>query len=265
MTEPTVLPKTADRTKNDPDHAALAIRDLNHSYGARQVLRSITFSVQRSKFCVLLGLNGAGKTTLFSLITRLYAAPLGTIHIFGFDVNCYSSAALRQIGVVFQARTLDLDLTVRQNLLYHASLHGISTKEALRSARNVLDRTGMSGSLDERVRTLSGGQIRRVEIARALLHRPPLLLLDEPTVGLDIKARADILAHVRHIVNEAHIGVLWATHLIDEVNPADDVVVIHEGRVLDLGLASEVMARVGAADIGTAFTSLVSAAGREKS
>ncbi|HTV34529.1 MAG TPA: ATP-binding cassette domain-containing protein [Methylocella sp.] len=263
MTDPSTLPKMTGRGTPGPAPAALEIVHLSHSYGARPALRNVSFSVRPASFCILLGLNGAGKSTLFSLITRLYAAPPGTIRIFGFDVNMTPSAALRQLGVVFQARTLDLDLTVRQNLLYHASLHGISAKEALLSSQIVLERTGMSGHLDERVRTLSGGQIRRIEIARALLHHPPLLLLDEATAGLDIKARADILAHVRYLVAEAGVGVLWATHLIDEVTPADDVVVIHAGRILDQGLASEVTARAGAAEIGTAFTSLVSVARKE--
>jgi ABC-2 type transport system ATP-binding protein len=245
--------------------AALDIAGVSHSYGKRKALSDISFSVRPASFCVLLGLNGAGKSTLYSLITRLYAAQKGIIRIFGFDVNRAPSEGLRRLGVVFQARTLDLDLTVQQNLSYHAALHGISARETKLRAGFVLDQVGMSGRADDKARTLSGGQMRRVEIARALLHRPRMLLLDEPTVGLDIKARADILKHVRGLVAETGIGVLWATHLIDEIEPGDNVVLLHEGRMLGHGKASEVAARAGAPDMGAAFNRLTGIAGEGKS
>src|ERR1700731_5166964 len=172
-------------------------RGGSHSYGKRKALENVGFSVAQGSFSVLLGLNGAGKSTLFCLITRLFATQKGTVRIFGFDVNRAPGEALRRLGVVFQARTLDLDLTVMQNLSYHAALHGISGQETKARMGYVLDQVGMTGRACEKVRDLSGGQMRRVEIARALLHRPRLLLLDEPTVGLDIKSRADILGYVR--------------------------------------------------------------------
>ena len=240
---------------------ALEAEGVSHSYGKRKALSDVSFHVRPASFCVLLGLNGAGKSTLYSLITHLYAVQKGTIRIFGFDVNRTPSEALRRLGVVFQARTLDLDLTVEQNLSYHAALHGISKREASFRAAAVLDEVAMAGRAGDKVRTLSGGQMRRVEIARALLHRPRLLLLDEPTVGLDVKARADILKHVRHLVGETGIGVLWATHLIDEVASGDNVVLLHEGRVIDQGHAAEVAARTGAPDIGAAFKKLTGVAG----
>jgi ABC-2 type transport system ATP-binding protein len=241
----------------------LVVAGVSHRYGRRKALENVGFIVAQGSFGVLLGLNGAGKSTLFCLITRLFATQRGTIRIFGFDVNRASGDALRRVGVVFQARTLDLDLTVKQNLSYHAALHGISGQETKLRAALVLDRVGMSGRACEKVRDLSGGQMRRVEIARALLHRPRLLLLDEPTAGLDIKARADILKHVRGLVAHEGIGVLWATHLIDEIEPGDDVVVLHEGKILDHGTASEIATRAGAAGIGPAFNALTSTAGFE--
>src|SRR5436305_10389981 len=142
------------------------------------------------------------------------------------------------MGVVFQPRTLDLDLSVRQNLLYHAALQGIGRREARLGTGEVLSRMGLTDRDASKVRDLSGGQMRRLEIARALLHRPRLLLLDEPTVGLDVKARSDIVAHVRQLVAEQGIGVLWATHLFDEIAPTDDLVVLHQGRVLAKGPAT---------------------------
>jgi ABC-2 type transport system ATP-binding protein len=243
--------------------AALEVAAASHSYGKRNALENVGFSVAQGSFSVLLGLNGAGKSTLFYLITRLFATQRGTVRIFGFDVNRAPSEALRRLGVVFQARTLDLDLTVMQNLSYHAALHGISVQETKLRAGFVLNQVKIADCAREKARHLSGGQMRRVEIARALLHRPRMLLLDEPTAGLDIKARADILTHVRGLVAREGIGVLWATHLIDEIEPGDDVVVMHEGKILDHGNASEIAASAGAAGIGPAFNALTGTAGFE--
>jgi ABC-2 type transport system ATP-binding protein len=249
----------ANRPASPP--AALEVDGVSHSYGKRKALENVCFSVPPGSFTVLLGLNGAGKSTLYCLVTRLYATQQGVIRIFGIDVNRAPSEALRKLGVVFQARTLDLDLTVMQNLSYHGALHGIPKHETKPRARLVLDRVGMAKCMDDKARALSGGQMRRVEIARALLHRPEMLLLDEPTVGLDVKARADILTHVRDLVTHESIGVLWATHLIDEVESGNDVVVLHHGKIIDAGKASEVAARAGATDIRTAFKKLTAVTG----
>jgi len=235
---------------------ALAVEGVSHSYGKRKALDAVSFDVRPASFTVLLGLNGAGKSTLFSLITRLYSTQAGAIKIFGYDVGRQPGEALRRLGVVFQARTLDLDLSVQQNLIYHAALHGIGSTEARDRAKLVLDHVNMADRAQDKVRDLSGGQMRRVEIARALLHHPQMLLLDEPTVGLDIKARADILAHVRTLVETTGIGVLWTTHLIDELTPQDDVVVLHQGKILDKGKVADVTARAGAASMRDAFTAL---------
>jgi ABC-2 type transport system ATP-binding protein len=235
---------------------ALAIDNVSHSYGARQALDGVTFAVPPATFAVLLGLNGAGKSTLFALITRLYGTQRGHVRIFDNDVAREPGEALRILGVVFQSRTLDLDLSVMQNLMYHAALHGIDKRTARTRAEEVLTRIALSDRARDKVRHLSGGQMRRVEIARALLHRPRVLVLDEPTVGLDIKSRADLLGHVRQLIVDEGIGVLWATHLIDEVADDDQVIVLHEGRVLADGPATKVVADCGAPDIRGAFTKL---------
>jgi ABC-2 type transport system ATP-binding protein len=240
--------------------AAVVIDGVSHSYGRRPALTDVSFSLAPATFAVLLGLNGAGKSTLFSLIMRLYAVQRGRIEIFDHDIARASSEALRRIGVVFQPRTLDLDLSVIQNLTYHAALHGIGKREGRARAEDVLARIELSERANDKVRNLSGGQMRRIEIARALLHRPRLLVLDEPTVGLDIKSRADILRHVRKLVTEDGVAVLWATHLIDEVADDDDVIVLHRGRVLAHGLVSRVIEAEHAGDIRTAFTRLTQGA-----
>ena len=245
-------------TVGNLDTPALAIEAVSHRYGTRQALTDATFSVAVPTFAVLLGLNGAGKTTLFSLITRLYGIQRGCIRIFGHDVAHASSEALRMVGVVFQPRTLDLDLSVVQNLIYHAALHGIGSREARARAVDVLRRISLSERANDKVRNLSGGEMRRIEIARALLHSPRLLLLDEPTVGLDIKSRASILGHVRAMVEEG-VSVLWATHLIDEVSERDHVIVLHHGRVLARGAAAHLTEEAGARDIRSAFIALTHA------
>ncbi|BBU60823.1 ABC transporter ATP-binding protein [Methylosinus sp. C49] len=242
---------------------ALDVAHIGHSYGARRALDDVSFSVAAGSFTVLLGLNGAGKSTLFSLITRLYAAREGKIAIFGHDVARESGAALRRLGVVFQARTLDLELSVMQNFIYHAALHGIGAGEAKRRGAALLERAGLADRAKDKARDLSGGQMRRVEILRALLHEPRLLLLDEPTVGLDIKARADILAQVRALVAERKLAVLWTTHLIDEVTPSDDVVVLHQGKVLAADTSANIMAATSTESIGAAFEQLTGAKARD--
>ena len=240
--------------------AALAIEDISHCYGPRQALGDVSFTVAPASFMALLGLNGAGKSTLFSLVTRLFGIQAGRISVFGHDIGLAPGEALRLLGVVFQPRTLDLDLSVMQNLLYHAALHGIDRREARLRAGEVLARIGLADRAGSKVRDLSGGQMRRLEIARALLHRPRLLLLDEATVGLDVKARADILGHVRRLVAEQDIGVLWATHLFDEIIPNDDLVVLHQGRVLARGPVARIIADTGAHDINASFKRLTETA-----
>ena len=178
----------------------------------------------------------------------------------GDDIARAPGEALRLLGVVFQPRTLDLDLSVTQNLLYHAALHGIARRDARERSHEVLTRIGLADRTGSKVRDLSGGQMRRLEIARALLHRPRLLLLDEATVGLDVKARADILTHVRQLVAEQGISVLWATHLFDEIGSSDDLVVLHQGQVLAQGKVARVIADTGGSDINTAFMRLTGTA-----
>jgi ABC-2 type transport system ATP-binding protein len=235
---------------------AIAIEGVSHRYGARQALVDVTFSVAPATFAVLLGLNGAGKSTLFSLITHLYAVQRGRIRIFGHDVARASSQALRVLGVVFQPRTLDLDLSVTQNLTYHAALRGIGKYEGLARAADVLARIALSERANDKVRNLSGGEMRRVEIARALLHEPRVLVLDEPTVGLDIKSRAHILRHTRGLVAANGVSVLWATHLIDEISDGDDVIVLHQGRLLAHGSVASITESTQARDIRAAFNRL---------
>jgi ABC-2 type transport system ATP-binding protein len=235
---------------------ALSIEGVSHAYGERLALDNVSFAVMPATFAALLGLNGAGKSTLFSVVTHLYAPRSGFARIFGHDVARESGAALRALGVVFQQRTLDPDLSVGQNMLYHGALHGIPRGETRLRASALLERVGLADRLNDKARHLSGGQSRRVEIARALIHRPLLLLLDEPTAGLDIAARVDVLDLVRSLVEDEGIGVLWTTHLVDEIQGSDQVVVLHNGRVLADGAADVLVARTKTPSIGAAFLAL---------
>jgi len=214
------------------DEAALAVANLSYAFGSRKILHDVNFAVQPGDFSILLGLNGAGKTTLFALITRLYSARAGKIAVFGHNTERDPLAALACLGVVFQQSTLDIDLTVEQNLFYHAALHGMPRHNASSRITEELDRIGLLDRKSEKIRALSGGQKRRVELARALLHEPSLLLLDEPTVGLDMESRQFLLQHVQTLCRTRALGVLWATHLIDEATDATKIIVLHQGRIL---------------------------------
>lgn len=220
--------------------SALSISGLSHSYGSRTALSDVSFDVSPGTFCALLGPNGAGKSTLYSRLTRLIAGPKAQITITGIDLETLPRQGLAQMGIVFQQSTLDLDLTVHQNLMYFAALQGLGRRDARIRIAAALERLDMAERAQEKIRTLNGGHRRRAEIARALLHRPKLLLLDEATVGLDAVSRSQITEHVHSLCANDGIAVLWATHLTDEIEPDDQVVILHEGRVLANGRAASI-------------------------
>lgn len=217
----------------------LSVEHLGFCYGTKRVLDNVSFTVEPGTFCGCLGPNGAGKSTLFGLLTRLFTAREGRITVAGYDMAIEPRKALAEIGVVFQQPTVDLDLTVRRNLLYFAALHGLGGREAEARTMAALERLGMAERANERARDLNGGHRRRMEIARALIHRPSVLLLDEPTVGLDAASRAAITDHVHGLVADG-LTVLWATHLTDEIWPTDRLVILHHGKVLADCIASEI-------------------------
>ncbi|WP_372571786.1 ABC transporter ATP-binding protein [Ruegeria jejuensis] len=221
--------QTADETKQ-----GLSVHDLSFRYGSKVALDAISFEVAPGRFCALLGPNGAGKSTLVSLLTHLLVAPQGDIRIAGHDLRQHPRRALGDLGVVFQQPTLDLSLTVRQNMAYFAALHGLPRQQTQARIDAALDRLGMRERAGEKVRALNGGHRRRMELARALLHEPKVLLLDEPTVGLDAATRQSITDHVHDLANQG-LCVLWATHLTDEVRDADQLLVLHRGQILAAG------------------------------
>lgn len=231
----------------------LSVKSLSFSHGVKQALDDVSFDVPAGAFCALLGPNGAGKSTLFSLLTRLYTTAQGQISVNGHDLRKDPLSALAMVGVVFQQPTLDLDLTVAANLRYFAALQGLSGLIANNRIAAALERLDMAERAREPVRNLNGGHRRRTEIARALIHQPKVLLLDEPTVGLDAAARTDITDHVHDLARDEGMTVLWATHLTDEIRPQDHLIVLHRGRVLALGLTKDV---TGETDLRDTFLSM---------
>ena len=235
---------------------ALEVQTLGKSYGTLNALDDVSLAVAGGEFVGLLGPNGAGKTTLFQILSGLFVADGGSVHVLGHDIRHSATAALAGIGVVFQQPTLDLDLSVRANLRFSAQLHGMSRARRRERIEAELDRLGLAERADAPARTLSGGNRRRVELARALVHEPKVLLMDEATVGLDPASRRQLLDYVLDLCRERSVGVLWATHLVDEVERADRVVILHRGRVLDAGPPDEVVTRAGASDVGEAFLAM---------
>ena len=227
------------RDNHDTPSASLSVTDLRFEYGPKTALDGVSLSVAPGTFCALLGPNGAGKSTLVALLTRLLVPPMGEIQIAGHDLRNAPRKALADLGVVFQQPTLDMELSVRQNLSYFAALHGLPRTEVPGRSDAALDRLGMGERGDEKVRALNGGHRRRMELARSLLHDPKVLLLDEPTVGLDAAARQSITEHVHDLADQG-LCILWTTHLTDEVRDSDDLAVLHQGQIIARGKTGEI-------------------------
>lgn len=234
---------------------ALAVDAVSKSYGSIKALDRVSLSVGSGEFVALLGPNGAGKSTLFQLLTGLYVPDAGNIEVAGFDMRRQARKALAHLGVVFQQPTLDLDLSVEANLRFHARLHGMG-----RAARARIDaelqRIGLAARAKDKARALSGGNRRKVELARALLHEPVVLLMDEPTVGLDPASRTQLVAYVRELCAQRGVGVLWATHLVDEAESADRAIILHKGHWIAAGTPDALRERTGCQSLRDAFLAL---------
>jgi ABC-2 type transport system ATP-binding protein len=240
-------------------NAALQVTGVSKAYGKLEALAQVSLRVMPGEFTALLGPNGAGKTTLFQILTGLFVADEGDVHISGDDIRSHAIRCLANLGVVFQQPTLDLDLSVRANLRFHARLQGLERTVAGRRIDDQLERLGIAAEADRACRQLSGGNRRKVELARALLHTPRILLMDEATVGLDPSSRRALLDYVHGLCNEHGQSVLWATHLVDEADSADTVLVLHKGRMVATGTPAELIARTGEPMLADAFLKLTDA------
>ena len=225
--------------------AGLEVQDITHRYGDRVALKNVRFEVSEGEIFALLGPNGGGKTTLFRIITTLMRATSGDARVFGHSVRDAPHAVRRKIGVVFQQPSLDPKLTVSENMIHHGRLHGMRGAPLQNAAAALLAQFGLSDRKKDYVETLSGGLQRRVELAKALLPRPEILFLDEPSTGLDPGARIDFRNELKRLRNETNTTVVLTTHFIEEADHADRVGVIHEGNLVAIGAPDALKKEVG--------------------
>jgi ABC-2 type transport system ATP-binding protein len=225
--------------------SAIRIEGISHWYGERQALDGISFEVGRGEIFGLLGPNGGGKSTLFRLLSTLLPLARGEAQVLGFDLRRQVAEIRAHIGVVFQSPSVDRKLTVSENLLHQGHLYGLSGSELRTRIQEMLERYRLLDRAGDRVETLSGGLRRRVELAKGLLHRPQLLLLDEPSTGLDPAARSDLWEHLRQIRQEDGVTVLLTTHLLEEAEKADRLAILNRGHLVALDTPDALRATVG--------------------
>lgn len=218
---------------------------LGHRYGNRSALEGLNLTVDAGEQFAMLGPNGGGKTTLFRILSTLLQPTTGAAKVFNNDVIAQQAAVRRRIGVVFQSPSLDGKLTVAENLKHAGHLYGLRGSELRSRSAQLISRFGVSDRASDRVETLSGGLARRVEVAKSLLHQPQLLLLDEPTTGLDVTARRDLQAYLRQAGDEDKVTVLLTTHILDDAESADRVAVIDAGKLLAVDTPAALKSQVG--------------------
>jgi ABC-2 type transport system ATP-binding protein len=243
----------------------LKLADVRKSYGKVEAVRGVSLRIGPGEVVGLLGPNGAGKSTLFQMAAGLFAADAGEVRLFGLDYRGHASEILRRLGVVFQSRSLDLDMTVSANLAFHGNLFGLTgrlLRERIAETTALLE---IGELLKMPVRQLSGGNQRRVEIARAMLNAPDLLLMDEPSVGLDPATRRMLVAHMQVVRREKGTSILWATHLVEEVAEADRIALLVKGEIIRDDTPASLLAATHASDLTEAYIALtgVKARGEE--
>ncbi len=221
------------------------VDSLRHQYGSRVALDGVSFTVGQGECFGLLGPNGGGKTTLFRILTTLLTPSAGTARICECDVRTDRAAARRRIGVVFQSPSLDIYLTARENLRHAGHLYGLSGRELEERVIGFLGRLGLAGREDDLVKKLSGGQRRRVEIAKGLLHEPALLILDEPSTGLDPVARRELWLVLQELRQSTGVTILLTTHFMEEADRCDRLAILDRGRLVAYGSPAQLKDRIG--------------------
>jgi ABC-2 type transport system ATP-binding protein len=224
---------------------AIDVEELSHRYASRVALDRLTLRIEPGEMFAILGPNGGGKTTLFRVLSTLFPVQLGTARVMGLELPQESAAVRRRIGVVFQSPSLDRKLTVGENLRFQAALYGIRGDMLAQRQQELLDRLGLTDRIHERTESLSGGLRRRVELAKGMIHRPSLLLLDEPSTGLDPGARSDLWEYLARLRDEHQVTVVLTTHLLDEAERADRIAILNEGRLVALDHPEALKASVG--------------------
>ncbi|MGB2835336.1 MAG: ATP-binding cassette domain-containing protein, partial [Candidatus Sulfotelmatobacter sp.] len=223
----------------------ISVEDLVHRYGDRTALNGVSFDVRPAELFGLLGPNGSGKTTLFRILSTLMLPTAGRATILGCDAAREPARLRRQIGVVFQAQSIDLKLTAYENLWHQGHLYGLRGAALKNRIQEILSRVGLADRSKELVETFSGGMQRRIELAKGLLHHPGVLLLDEPTTGLDPGARRDLWQYLRTLRDEEHVSVLVTTHLMEEAERCDRLAIMNEGNLVALGTPAELKSEIG--------------------
>ena len=225
--------------------AAISVRNVCHAYGSRHALEDVTFDVHSREIFGVLGPNGGGKTTLFRLLSTLLPVQSGEVHMLGIDAVRDPAAVREIVGVTFQSPSLDRKLTVGENLTHQGRLYGLSGTELKNRVDQLLDRFGLKDRRRELAETLSGGLQRRVEIAKGLLHNPQVLLLDEPSTGLDPGARIDLWRFLQSLREEQSVTVVVTTHLMDEAERCDRLAILDRGKLVALGTPVELRSSIG--------------------
>jgi ABC-2 type transport system ATP-binding protein len=223
----------------------ISVENLVHRYGDRVALNGVSFEVRPAELFGLLGPNGSGKTTLFRILSTLMLPTGGRATIMGCDAAQDPARLRRQIGVVFQAQSVDIKLTAYENLWHQGHLYGLRGSSLKRRIHEILSRVGLEDRAKELVETFSGGMQRRIELAKGLLHHPGVLLLDEPTTGLDPGARRDLWQYLQMLRDEEHVSVLVTTHLMEEAERCDRLAIVNEGNVVALGTPGELKSEIG--------------------
>lgn len=230
---------------NGSQTPAVSIAGLSHRYGQRIALDDLTLEIPRGELFVLLGPNGGGKTTLFRILSTLIAPQTGNCAILGCDLPGEAARVRARTGVVFQAPSLDRKLTVAENIRLQGILYGLGGGELQRRVQAAMDTFSLADRANDRVETLSGGLKRRVELAKGLLHDPELLLLDEPSTGVDPGARSDLWRYLRKVRQERGVTVIVTTHLLEEGDAADRIGILHRGKLVALDPPDKLRASLG--------------------
>lgn len=237
---------TSGNTTSDMSSSlAVEIQSISYSYADVRALNQVSFNVGRPEIFALLGPNGGGKSTLFKILSTQVVPQAGTAKIMGYNVSTHAPEVRRNIGVVFQSPSVDKKLTAEENLMHQGHLYGMSGKSLRGKIANALETVGLETRSEDRVEHLSGGMQRRVEIAKSLLHEPSVLLLDEPSAGLDPSARLDMWSNLVAARDNRNMTSLLTTHLMEEAEKADRVGIIHEGQLVACGTPGELKAMVG--------------------
>jgi len=223
----------------------IQVQNLTHRYGDRVALSNVSFDVKKGEIFGLLGPNGGGKSTLFRILSTMMVPTEGRAILAGNDVVRDPAAVRRHVGVVFQTQSLDKALTVEENLRAQGHLHGLKGAVLRERMEAAMQRLGLADRRKDLVETLSGGLRRRVEIAKALLHRPQVLLMDEASTGLDPAARRDLSRHVENLRTSEGVTILLTTHILEEADRCDRLVLLHQGSIVAQGSPDELRSSIG--------------------